>query len=57
MRIYKSTKLLAYISFAKEVIFMGAVALFFTGMAVGMVFGIIIMGLAVAAGRDKRETE
>lgn len=36
---------------------MGAVALFFTGMAVGMVFGIIIMGLAVAAGRDKRETE
>jgi hypothetical protein len=48
---------LAYISFAKEVIFMGAVALFFTGMAVGMVFGIIIMGLAVAAGRDKRETE
>lgn len=35
---------------------MGAVALFFTGMATGMVFGIVIMAIAVAIGRRRDET-
>lgn len=37
---------------------MEAVALFFTGMAVGTVFGIMILALVTAGGRDRDdETE